>query len=139
MVSRITLTFNGQVTLDTGAIQVLAGSTGSTLVNTNISAVDVGGKTIVTITFTSGAFSYARGVGFALNDGNYRVRVDAAKVHAVGGGVTALSGDVVDAFFRFYGDWDGDRDVDGIDYGKFREATSNAALRRSLITTATRR
>ena len=45
---------------------------------------------------------------------------------------------MVDAFFRFYGDWDGDRDVDGVDYAKFREATSNAALH-NLITTATRR
>jgi hypothetical protein len=56
-------------------------------------------------------------------DGNYELRIDAAKVTTGGeplnGGDTGAGSDYVDAFFRHFGDSDGDRDVDGQDYGRF--------------------
>ncbi|QDV84075.1 hypothetical protein TBK1r_30200 [Stieleria magnilauensis] len=54
---------------------------------------------------------------------NYRVAVDAARIRTAEG--TAMIRDYVwgqqnvDAFFRLFGDTDGDRDVHGQDYGRF--------------------
>ncbi|WP_182865509.1 M64 family metallopeptidase [Rhodopirellula sp. JC639] len=71
----------------------------------------------------------------SLVDGNYTLRVIASAVTTTAGGHPMLDdylfGDrAVDALFRLFGDRDGDRDVDGQDYGRFgqtflRSATSD--------------
>ncbi|MEL6107425.1 MAG: VCBS domain-containing protein [Planctomycetota bacterium] len=83
------------------------------------------GKTIATLTF-DGQSTETSG---SLADGNYRLIVRASDVVAVSGG-SAMASDFVfgrpvaggpdtDDFFRLFGDTDGDRDVDGQDYGRF--------------------
>jgi hypothetical protein len=105
------------------------------VVNTN-SGISVGlsymidessGKTIVDLTFLPGPSVNAAG---GLIDGNYQLRV--LSRYVVGDGLImdgdgdGASGDdylfgsqAADAFFCFFGDTDGDRDVDGQDYGVF--------------------
>ncbi|MCS7466898.1 hypothetical protein NZK35_09600 [Stieleria sp. ICT_E10.1] len=85
------------------------------------------GKTIVDLTFLPGPSVNAAG---GLIDGNYQLRVLSRYVVGDGlimdGDADGASGDdyvfgsqAADAFFRFFGDTDGDRDVDGQDYGRF--------------------
>ena len=71
--------------------------------------------------------------GNSLEDGNYVLRIDRAKVSGEGFSLVgdAAFGDVaVDRFFRLYGDGDGDGDVDGTDNVALRLAQSayNAAF-----------
>ncbi|WP_182867330.1 cohesin domain-containing protein [Rhodopirellula sp. JC639] len=94
-----------------------------------VSAVDDTdqGVTVATLTF-AGASTVPRGgsgvYGNSLADGNYQLVVRPEFVHppASGDEMTAaysFGQSPVDSFFRFYGDTDGDRDVDGQDYGRF--------------------
>jgi hypothetical protein len=73
----------------------------------------VGGVTEVTINFTSD-------VNFgSLVDGRYRLTVIAAQLTGI-----TLGSDVVSDFHRMYGDFNGDAQVDGFDFGAF-SSTSN--------------
>jgi hypothetical protein len=86
---------------------------------------DVDDKTHVRLTFES-----QNSIREILQDGNYELRVFAAGV-SIGGAnsypmfedyLFGTEADVVsptDSFFRFFGDTDGDRDVDGQDFGQF--------------------
>jgi hypothetical protein len=54
------------------------------------------------------------------------------KVHdaagsALGGGNYVFGAVAADKFFRRFGDYDGDRDVDGIDLARFKQALNNPA------------
>lgn len=80
----------------------------------------VNGKTVVDLSFDSAA----------LPDGNYQLVVDSSLVGMPGktldgdadgfaGGDHEFGDTEVDAFFRLFGDSDGDRDVDAQDYGRF--------------------
>ncbi|PAY21124.1 hypothetical protein CKO51_02185 [Rhodopirellula sp. SM50] len=60
----------------------------------------------------------------SLADGNYLLEIDPAFVQAFGSDISMDSGVTfgdkeADRFFRLFGDHDGDRDVDGQDYGRF--------------------
>ena len=68
-------------------------------------------------------------------DGNYVLSIDGAKVRdrasgelldgdrdGVAGGRYVFGASAADAFFRLYGDTDGDRDVDTLDWDRFRLA-----------------
>ncbi|MEL6104761.1 MAG: S8 family serine peptidase [Planctomycetota bacterium] len=87
----------------------------------------IGGQTLVTIEFADGPSVETReGVGeFAnsLADGNYRLRIASEAIVSNLGQAMAtefVHGDeATDNFFRFFGDADGDRDVDGQNYGQF--------------------
>ncbi|MEO1524055.1 MAG: choice-of-anchor D domain-containing protein [Planctomycetota bacterium] len=69
-----------------------------------------------------------------LNDGNYQLQVFGSAIQStIGSDVIPLMEDVyfggdgtnvvnTDFFFRLFGDLDGDRDVDGIDYARFADA-----------------
>ena len=96
---------------------------GGGLVDVNFTTTDVGGKTVATLTF-SGAFTTGSG---SLVDGNYELRIEAAKVHNSAGtldgdkdgipGDDHLFGNVaVDDFFRLFGDTDGNEFVDPTDF-----------------------
>ena len=64
-------------------------------------------------------------IGGSLADGNYRLTVldthvrDAAGNSLDGNHNGSSGGTMFDDFYRLYGDTDGDRDVDGQDYGRF--------------------
>ncbi|WP_197455700.1 choice-of-anchor D domain-containing protein [Stieleria neptunia] len=99
-------------------------TTGRSVDSIQATPADIDGRTEVVLTFEnqSGAV--------ILDDGNYelRVRSSAAMSLAVEPypmrndllfGSEAGAVDRADAFFRLFGDSDGDRDVDGQDYGRF--------------------
>ncbi|MCA9138475.1 MAG: hypothetical protein KDB00_17005, partial [Planctomycetales bacterium] len=86
----------------------------------------VEGKTFVTLTFSGDSTVTRNGIGelaTSLADGSYRLVIRSSSIRSIAGSNMAADvsfGDqAVDQFFRFYGDTDGDRDVDGLDYGRF--------------------
>jgi hypothetical protein len=126
MVNRVTVTFGGPVTLDSGAIE-LRRQDGS-LVGAQVSISLLGGRTVAVLTFAGAEF-----VGGSLADGTYTltVRADRARDRwgreLDGDGNGVAGGDRVDGFSRLFGDSDGDGDVDGSDRGRFRSAYGTAA------------
>jgi hypothetical protein len=126
MVNSITVTFDGAAVLDPGAIELRREN--GTLVDAHISISLVGSKTVAVLTFAGGEF-----VGGSLADGNYTLTVLADHVHdrwgreLDGDGDGTSGGDRVDAFFRLFGDSDGDHDVDGVDRDRFRSAFKSKA------------
>ncbi|MCA9136619.1 MAG: FG-GAP repeat protein [Planctomycetales bacterium] len=92
----------------------------------NVSASDQDGKTIAVLTFDGSSTVSRNGVGpltSSLADGNYRLRVIASQIKSASGLLMTedyLMGEQPsDLFFRLFGDSDGDRDVDGQDFGRF--------------------
>ena len=90
----------------------------------------IGGKAVVNISFLAGPSVITRTAGNTLADGNYTLKIDATKVtydgllldgdeDGIPGGDYLFGDAAVDNFFRFFGDTDGDRDVDGPDFGRF--------------------
>ena len=90
----------------------------------------IGGTNEATIYFDSGANVVTREGNFnSLLDGNYELTIDASKVlfdgRTLDGNGDGIEGDAflfgdsaADLFFCFFGDTDGDRDVDGQDFGR---------------------
>jgi arylsulfate sulfotransferase len=126
MVNSLTVTFDGAAILDPGAIE-LRRSDGS-LVDAQVSISALGGKTVALFNFAGGGF-----IGGSLADGSYTLTVLADHVHdrwgreLDGDGDDSAGGDRVDAFFRLFGDSDGDGDVDTLDRDLFRSAFKTSA------------
>jgi hypothetical protein len=126
MVNRITITFGGAAILDPGAIELRGQDGGMVDARISISLLDA--KTVAVLTFAGAEF-----VGGSLRDGSYTLTVRADLVHdrwgreLDGDGNGSAGGDRVDAFFRLFGDSDGDRDVDGLDRDIFRSAFQKSA------------
>jgi hypothetical protein len=126
MVNSLTVTFNRVVTIDPRAFE-LRRQDGS-LVGLTILTSVVDGRTVAALTFTG-----ADVVGGSLADGNYTLSVRGDRVHdrwgreLDGDGNGLPSGDRTDAFFRLYGDSDGDGDVDRLDRDRFRSALHTTA------------
>ncbi len=118
MVTSLTVTFDRLVTVDPGAFE-LRRQDGS-LVGLNVATSVADGRTVAVLTFSGPGI-----VGGSLADGNYTLTVrgdrarDAVGRSLDGDGDGTAGGDRVDAFFRLYGDSDGDRDVDLHDLGQF--------------------
>jgi hypothetical protein len=118
MVTSVTVTFGGAVTLEPGAVELRRRD--GTPVNFHLDAEQVGGRTVAVLTFIGPEF-----VGGSLADGSYTLRVRADRVHdrwgreLDGDGDGTAGGDGSAAFFRLFGDGDGDRDVDVYDLGRF--------------------
>src|SRR5439155_19087297 len=110
LVRSLTATFDGLVTLQPGAIDVKI--QGMTPVAVKLSQVDGGGKSIVTVQFPG-----APTASGSLEDGAYTVTLHANGVTGV-----TLPDDIVESFHCFFGDSDGDRDVDASDFLGFRSA-----------------
>jgi hypothetical protein len=121
MVSSLTVTFSGAAILDPGAIELRR--TDGSLADAQFSISLLGGKTVAVLTFVGPEF-----VGGSLADGSYSLTVLADRVHdrwgreLDGDGDGLSGGDRVDAFFRLFGDSDGDGDVDQLDRNRFRSA-----------------
>ncbi len=118
MVNSLTVTFDGPVTIDSGAFELLRQD--GILVTPNVTTSEVNGQTIAVLTFVGSGI-----IGGSLADGNYELTIqsdhirDAVGRELDGDGDGTASGDGRDAFFRLFGDSDGDRDVDGHDLFRF--------------------
>jgi Dockerin type I domain len=106
-------------------------------VNTPITEALANGHTRLTLTF-SGALTRPNVLGAvpnALVDGNYQLLISASKIRTAGravefdgdrngqaGGNFILGTQAIDKFFAYYGDINGDRTLNLIDYTAFRNA-----------------
>src|SRR5262249_54673427 len=106
------------VTIRNGAFEVRRKGGGRVGVEV-VSAV-VNGQTVATLTFAGKGLS-----GGSLADGNYTLTIHGDRIRDSAGralgadGDGAAGGERVDAFFRLFGDSDGDRDVDVQDLRQF--------------------
>ncbi|QDV40782.1 putative peptidase [Stieleria neptunia] len=122
----VAIRFDQVVSIDASgpdpAVEIVNRATDASL-PIGVSASIVDDKTVLEISFSNPA---------AVADGNYVLNLNAQLITASGlpldgnrNGVVDAADDFQfgaessDAFFRFYGDTDGDRDVDGQDYGCF--------------------
>ncbi|MCA9140968.1 MAG: hypothetical protein KDB00_29555, partial [Planctomycetales bacterium] len=126
MLNSVTVTFSAEVepAALVGAFQIKNLNTNLDAGTINIATIVQNGKTIATLTFSGQSTE-----GPSLSDGNYRLTIAANDVRATSSG-RVMNADFVfgsrlnggignDNFFRLFGDTDGDRDVDGQDYGRF--------------------
>ena len=126
MVNSLIVTFSGAAILDPGAIE-LRRQDGS-LVNATFSISLVNGKTAAVLTFAGPEF-----IGGSLADGSYTLTVLVDHVHdrwgreLDGDGDGSPGGDYAYAFFRLFGDADGDGHVDEQDRELFRSAFKTTA------------
>jgi hypothetical protein len=118
MVTSLTVTFDGPVSIGTGAFELRRQD--GTSVELGIATSLVNGQTRAVLTFAG-----ADVMAGSLVDGNYTLTVRSEMVHdrfgrsLDGNGDGTAGGDRSDEFFRLYGDSDGDRDVDLIDLARF--------------------
>lgn len=119
MVRKLAITFDRSVTLGSGAVEVKRNSTGA-LVPLVFSNPSGDGRTYV-VTFTGSGI-----VGGSLADGIYTLTLRAAAVRDAYDQALA-GGDQTITVHRFYGDNDGDRDVDNLDALRFRQAQGSAS------------
>jgi len=96
-----------------------------------VTTQNINGKTIATLTFSGAGI-----IGGSLADGDYTLRTldsisDSAGNSLDGDKDGNAGGDAVDDFFRLFGDVNGDRAVNIVDFFQFRNAFSgnyNAAF-----------
>ncbi|MCS7469113.1 GEVED domain-containing protein [Stieleria sp. ICT_E10.1] len=129
-VTNVRVTFDGLVDIEADAFELRKHGTEDGLVTTAFTlATDTRNNSVAALTFSG---PHTRGASAALEDGNYQLTIDPTKVHRAGtsialdgdgdglqGGTYAFGTTATDQFFAFFGDTDGDRDVDGQDYGRF--------------------
>uniref|UniRef100_UPI00356B3B79 right-handed parallel beta-helix repeat-containing protein n=1 Tax=Stieleria sp. TaxID=2795976 RepID=UPI00356B3B79 len=124
-VSQIEITFDRIVSAPPEAFVVTNHDNGEVVSGLNVLTSAVDGKTVSLITFSEGTSVVLRGNGFyALADGNYRLAVNADLIVSENASIAMthdfiIGADAADSFFSLFGDSDGDRDVDGQDYGRF--------------------
>ncbi len=138
MVKRVEVTFNSIVTIDSDAFQLDRSINGvfETIPTANIAIAVAtlvqGNKSIATLTFTGDEV-----IGGSLVDGNYRLTLVSTKIRSNGlqldgDGNGVSGGDFVrgtvatDNFFRLFGDFDGNRLVNGLDVARFRIANGTS-------------
>lgn len=120
-VSEVVVEFDAEIDVPASAFSVIDRAT-SQSIGLGVVTTIVDQKTVATLTFQAGTGVEPRDNGLnSLADGNYELRIDATEI--VGANRLAenfVFGDqAADSFFRYFGDSDGDRDVDGQDYGRF--------------------
>lgn len=130
MVNSVTITFDGSVTLDSGAF-ALSGQDGSTVEFTIETSEDADGRTVAVLNF-------AGADGGSLADGSYTLTIRADRVHdrwgqeLDGDGDGSAGGDWADGFHRLFGDSDGDGDTDHADLdamlGSFLDRQGDASV-----------
>ncbi|QEG01092.1 hypothetical protein Mal15_51680 [Stieleria maiorica] len=117
------------------ALEIAPLQSAFTLVNTttatpvgmvNVSASVTPFMTVVTLTFDGDSTITRAGtaaLGNSLADGNYRLHIESSKIRSTRGfemrDDEVFGDQAADRLFRLFGDSDGDRDVDGQDYGRF--------------------
>ncbi|WP_084417172.1 cytochrome c peroxidase [Mariniblastus fucicola] len=123
-VETVTVRFNGDVTIEPGAISILQRSTKTAESNESVTiSVDEqfsGGQTVATIQFDS----HTRNANGSLEDGNYQLSIAGHLVlrDGIPMGEDYTFGNVeADAFYTHYGDVTGDRTVNIFDLLSFRQ------------------
>jgi VCBS repeat-containing protein len=114
-VRSITITFDTLVTFDLGAFRV-ARSDGVAATLTKV-VTQANGETRVVLTFSGLGTG-----GGSLGDGNWTLRVFKARVHRADHRPQVMEADVLQQFYRLYGDANGDRTVDATDQLAFQAA-----------------
>lgn len=126
----VRVVFEGQVDVPASAIELLHRESNTLVTSVIVNSRFENGQTIVELTFAPGPHVISRdplgasGIANSLDDGNYQLTILSANVQSPVSGAQ-LAADYqfgtleADKFFRLYGDSDGDRDVDGQDYGRF--------------------
>ena len=123
VIRSVTVDFDSEVILDADAFS-LTTKDGTAVVLSAPALSVVDGKTRAVLTFSGEQVDESG----SLNDGNYRLTVQSSKIRDLAGNSFdgdrdgVVGGDAVDDFFRLFGDTDGDRDVDGQDYGRMARA-----------------
>jgi choice-of-anchor B domain-containing protein len=123
-VETVSISFDGDVTLDSGAVSVVQRSTATAAtfdpvaitVNTEL----VGDQTIATIQFDS----HVRNSANALVDGNYQFTLNGALISRDGVSMSqnfVYGDEEADGFYSFFGDSDGNRTVNVVDLLDFRQ------------------
>ncbi|MEO1529005.1 MAG: hypothetical protein AAFX06_26585 [Planctomycetota bacterium] len=121
IVNRIVVEFSEVVDIDAGAFRIENQSDTNLTVETSFVLDNSGSGTIATVMLAGDSVD-AFG---SLMDGNYELTIlsthvrDSQGIAMDGDADGVLGGNRVDRFFRFFGDTDGDRDVDGQDFGRF--------------------
>jgi hypothetical protein len=122
MVNSLTVTFDGPVTISSGAFEL--SRHGGALVDLNVGISIVSGQTVALLTFSGPVI-----IGGSLADGSYTLTIRSDLVHDQwgreldgDGNGSAGGDDATHNFHRLFGDADGDGDVDGQDRELFRSA-----------------
>lgn len=119
MVTSLAVTFNGVVTLAAGTFEI-RDAAGSPIVSIlNVSTQLINDRTVATLTFSGTGI-----IGGSLADGAYTLTVRADRVSSAG---RPMAADYTLAFFRLFGDGDGNRAVDADDLDAFGMAYGTAA------------
>ncbi|MCO8124166.1 beta-propeller fold lactonase family protein [Stieleria sp. TO1_6] len=125
-VESLSIEFDAEVTIGEGAFTVIQHGDGGAVTVALTTRMNAAGHTIADLTF-SGSNVHSG----SLVDGSYQLSIDGSKIVSIDGGGLDANGDGItgdqlefgatqnDRFFRFYGDFDGDRDVDGHDLVSF--------------------
>ena len=119
MVRSITVNFDSAIVFQTGAFDLR--TAGGQLINVATSVAPGTVTNQVVLTFPGQ-------LGGSLLDGNYRLTLIGGLIFDVAGNTLdgdangSAGGNRVDDFFRFFGDYDGDGDVDRRDYAFFQRA-----------------
>jgi hypothetical protein len=114
-VTELTVTFDMEVVLDPGAFALTRPADGATVGMIAVATQVVGGRTMATLTF--GGANVESG---SLADGRWVLTADRTRVRSLVG--VELAADFTSQLHRFFGDSDGDADVDVPDLGRFRQA-----------------
>ncbi len=126
IVSEIVIPFSTEVNAPASAFSIIQRGGGTPVGNLHVNSSTSAGKTTTTVTFGADPLVVERfgGTENSLVDGNYELRIDAAQITTVASGLQ-MAADYIfgaaeaDKFFRFFGDQDGDRDVDTTDLPVF--------------------
>lgn len=131
LIQKVTVTFDGAVTIASGAFTVdKRGPGGGAVTTTATPVLNGSGQTVVTLTF-GGALT--RGLAGALSDGYYQLTIDGTKItrggqqldsngDGQGGDTFTLGTSETDKFFALYGDTNADGLVGVAEFGEFRNA-----------------
>ena len=124
-VDQVTLEFDGIVDPEQGAFELVQSETGQ-LVDLEWTIDNSSGSSLVTITFV-GSLTEASG---SLQDGNYQLSVDGSLLGEANAASYVFGDDETEDFYRYFGDTNGDRNVDIFELLQFRQtyllADSNA-------------
>jgi hypothetical protein len=121
-VTGLTVTFHRQVTLDPAAFTLARrGSPTGTTSGVTAANPSGDGQTYV-LSFDPAALQFN-----SLPDGVYDLTAGAAAVRDAGGGTFAQNADAVFTFHRLFGDSDGNKTVNTLDYARFKNAFGSSS------------
>ncbi len=124
-VTKLRVTFDREVTAPASAFSIKDRDSMAVVDSLVVNSSVVDGKTVSTLTFDPGNLVVGENVR-SLIDGKYQLEIEALQIAAVGGGPRMdrdvnFGDDEADAFFRKYGDHNGNGIVDLLDYANFRQ------------------